>query len=62
MKGCCITCVYALSTTLLGMQLKALLRICIRKQIPSNFIQQELIQDKLKCIFLLLGLTLRIYP
>jgi hypothetical protein len=38
---------------LLSMLLKAQLRICIRKQIPSNFIQQEVIQEKLKCIFLL---------
>jgi len=36
---------------LLSMLLKALLCICIRKQIPSNFIQQELIQEKLKCIY-----------
>jgi hypothetical protein len=36
------------------MLLKALLRICVRKQIPSNFIPQELVQEKLKCIFLLL--------
>jgi hypothetical protein len=34
------------------MLLKALLRV--RKQIPSNFIPQELVQEKLKCIFLLL--------